>query len=59
MVTYIVRRVLISIPLVLALVAVVFLLLRTLVPGDPALMLARRDGLAGAHRADPRPAGTG
>ncbi len=40
MVTYIVRRVLISIPLVLVLVFVVFILLRTLVPGDPALILA-------------------
>jgi len=39
MLNYIFRRVLISIPLVLALVAVVFLLLRTLVPGDPALVL--------------------
>ena len=39
MLTYIVRRVLVSVPLVLALVAVVFLLLRTLVPGDPALVL--------------------
>jgi ABC-type dipeptide/oligopeptide/nickel transport system permease component len=39
MVNYIFRRVLISIPLVLALVTVVFLLLRTLVPGDPALIL--------------------
>ncbi len=39
MINYIFRRVLISIPLVLALVTVVFLLLRTLVPGDPALIL--------------------
>src|SRR3954452_20900305 len=39
MLTYIVRRVLVSIPLVLALIALVFLLLRTLVPGDPALVL--------------------
>jgi len=38
-INYIVRRLLISIPLVLALVTVVFLLLRTLVPGDPALIL--------------------
>src|SRR4029078_13312534 len=29
----------VSVPLVLALIAVVFLLLRTLVPGDPALVL--------------------
>ncbi len=40
MVNYVVRRVLISIPLVLALVTIVFVLLRTLVPGDPALVLA-------------------
>jgi peptide/nickel transport system permease protein len=40
MVNYVVRRVLISIPLVLALVGIVFLLLRTLVPGDPAQILA-------------------
>jgi len=39
MLTYIVRRLLISIPLVLVLVFVVFILLRTLVPGDPALIL--------------------
>jgi peptide/nickel transport system permease protein len=39
MLNYIFRRVLISIPLVLALVAIVFTLLRTLVPGDPAVIL--------------------
>jgi len=40
MVNYILRRVLIAIPLVLALVTIVFVLLRTLVPGDPATILA-------------------
>ena len=40
MVNFIVRRLLVSIPLVLALVGVVFLLMRTLVPGDPAQVLA-------------------
>jgi len=40
LVNYIVRRLLIAIPLVLALVTVVFVLLRTLVPGDPAQILA-------------------
>jgi peptide/nickel transport system permease protein len=36
----IVRRILIAIPLMLALVAVVFVMLRTVVPGDPAAILA-------------------
>ena len=40
MAIYIFRRVLISIPLLIALVAIVFVMLRTLVPGDPALVLA-------------------
>ena len=40
MVNYIVRRLLVAIPLVLALVTIVFVLLRTLVPGDPAQILA-------------------
>ncbi len=40
MINYIVRRLLLAFPLVLALVTVVFVLLRTLVPGDPALILA-------------------
>ncbi|MCL4562747.1 MAG: ABC transporter permease [Chloroflexi bacterium] len=40
MLTYILRRLFISIFLVLALIAVVFFMLRTVVPGDPALVLA-------------------
>ena len=40
MINYIARRLLVSIPLVLALVAIIFLLMRTLVPGDPAVILA-------------------
>jgi ABC-type dipeptide/oligopeptide/nickel transport system permease component len=37
---YIIRRILVAIPLMLGLVAIVFFLLRTLVPGDPAAILA-------------------
>ncbi len=40
MIQYIIRRLLISIVLVLALTGVVFFMLRTVVPGDPALVLA-------------------
>lgn len=40
MLNYIIRRLFISIFLVLALIAVVFFMLRTVVPGDPALVLA-------------------
>ncbi len=40
MITYIVRRLIISVFLVFALIAVVFFMLRTVVPGDPALVLA-------------------
>jgi|HigsolmetaAR202D_1030399.scaffolds.fasta_scaffold00288_15 ABC-type dipeptide/oligopeptide/nickel transport system permease component len=37
---YIIRRILVAIPLMFGLVAIVFFLLRTLVPGDPAVILA-------------------
>jgi peptide/nickel transport system permease protein len=40
MISYIIRRILIAIPLMIGLVAIVFFLLRTLVPGDPAAILA-------------------
>src|SRR5689334_4057806 len=40
MAIYIFRRVLVSIPLMIALVALVFVMVRTLVPGDPARLLA-------------------
>lgn len=42
MASYIFRRMLVSIPLLIVLVAIVFVLVRTLVPGDPAQLIAGR-----------------